>query len=82
MRGAMTRIVVIDRIEGGIAVLIPDDDGQALHVSTTELPAGTGEGDCLRMEERGGMMMFQRAPDESERRRRQIRSKLDRLRSQ
>jgi hypothetical protein len=49
-------------------------------VSATELPAGTGEGDCLRMEERGGMIMFQRAEEEKERRR-QIRSKLDRLRS-
>jgi hypothetical protein len=59
-----------------IAHLIPDEGEQALHVSTTELPAGTGEGDCPGMAERGGMMMFQRAPEETGRRRQQIRSKL------
>jgi hypothetical protein len=77
----MTRIVVVDRIEEGIAVLISDDGGRALHVSTTELPAGTGEGDCLRMEERDQTRQFQAAPEETGRRRQRVRSKLDRLRS-
>jgi hypothetical protein len=73
----VTRIVVIDRFEEGLAVLVPDDADELLHVPRVKLPPGAREGDCLRMEEGGELQL---APEETARRRGRVKSKLDRLR--
>ena len=40
-------IRVIDRIEGGIAVLV-GDSGEKAEIPLSDLPAGAHEGSCLR----------------------------------
>jgi hypothetical protein len=49
----VSRTLVVDRIEGRIAVLI-DDDGPAFDVPLRSLPQGTREGSVLRVPEKGG----------------------------
>ena len=48
----ITRVFVVDRIEGRIAVLI-DDDERALDVPLKRLPKGIHEGHVLRVPQRG-----------------------------
>jgi hypothetical protein len=55
------RIVVIDRFEGDLAVLVPDDSAEVLHGPCAHLPAGVREGDCLRMEENGATTAYEAA---------------------
>lgn len=42
-----TRRIVVDRIEGDIAVL--EVNGQAVHLPVSALPEGAGEGSVLRL---------------------------------
>ncbi len=41
------RIWVVDRVEGGIAVLVADDDEETLDVTLGVLPPGSREGSVL-----------------------------------
>jgi hypothetical protein len=43
------RIWVIDRVEGGIAVLVADDDRETLNLPLGVLPPGSREGSVLRV---------------------------------
>lgn len=46
---AATRIWVVDRVEGSVAVLIADDDQRRADVPIERLPAGGGPGAVLRV---------------------------------
>ncbi len=48
------RIWVVDRVEGGIAVLVADDDEETLDVTLGVLPPGSREGSVLRVGESAG----------------------------
>ncbi len=67
-------IRVIDRIEGGIAVLV-GDSGEKAEVPLADLPSGALEGSCLRPHGRG----FALDEDEEAARKRRIERKLNSL---
>ena len=77
-----TRIWVVDRIEGRLAVLVADDGGR-IDVPMARLPDGLGEGTVLRVPQSGGQPVWKGArPDERLRRARMHAAEgaLDRLR--
>ena len=55
------RIWVVDRVEGGIAVLVADDDRETLDVPLGVLPPGSGEGSVLRVGESAGEPLWSSA---------------------
>lgn len=67
-------IYVIDRIEGGIAVLV-GDSGEKAEIPLSDLPAGAHEGSCLRPHGQG----FALDEDEEAARKRRIERKLNSL---
>lgn len=67
-------IRVIDRIEGGIAVLV-GDSGEKAEIPLSDLPAGAHEGSCLRPHGQG----FALDEDEEAARKRRIERKLNSL---
>lgn len=72
---------VLDRIEGGIAVLIADD-GRSFDVPRDRLPSGSHEGTVLRLDSPGPQPDWSLAvidPAERSRREREARKTLDRL---
>jgi len=48
------RIWVVDRVEGGVAVLVADDEEETLDVPLRVLPPGSREGSALRVGESAG----------------------------
>ena len=77
------RIWVVDRVEGGVAVLVADDNGQTHDVPLSILPHGSREGSVLRVGESAGEPLWNSAVlDEAFRleRLKQAESALDELR--
>jgi len=86
-----TTFYIVDRIEGGVAILQADPSSAAgpaagettvgsqerREVPAAQLPKDTREGDCLSFSNG----VFAPAPEESRARRARIRSKLDQLRA-
>ena len=54
-------IWVVDRVEGGIAVLVADDDEETLDVQLDILPPGSREGSVLRVGESAGEPLWSSA---------------------
>jgi uncharacterized membrane protein len=77
------RIFVVDRIEGGLLVLVADDDAATHTVRRSDLPSGCDEGAVLRVPiDSGGQPQWSAAVvDEALRRERfdAMRKQLDRL---
>lgn len=71
---------VIDRIVDGIAVLVFDNSDATLELPVAELPAWACEGQSVNVTQAEGTWHVELLQDETERRREQIRRKLDRLR--
>ena len=77
------RIWVVDRVEGGIAVVVANEDGQAHDVPLSVLPSGSREGSVLRVGEGAGEPLWNSAVlDEKSRleRLKQAEAALDELR--
>ena len=55
------RIWVVDRVEGGIAVLVADDDGETVDVPLAVLPPGVREGSVLSVSESAGEPLWSSA---------------------
>lgn len=80
---ADTRIWVIDRVEGQVAVMVADDNGGRTEVPLARLPDGLGEGAVLRVPQSEGQPVWRGARvDEGLRQVRleEAESALDRLR--
>ena len=78
------RIWVVDRVEGRIAVLVADDDGETLDVPLNVLPHGLREGTVLRVTESEGHPLWASAMLDEElrlRRLRQAETALNELKS-
>ena len=77
------RIWVVDRVEGGIAVVVADEDGRTHDVPLSVLPSGSREGSVLRVGEGAGEPLWNSAVlDEESRleRLKQAEAALDELR--
>lgn len=75
------RSAVVDRVVGGIAVLLLEPADEELLVPLARLPAGAGEGDWLEVELEGGELRAARLdPAATARARTRVRAKLDVLR--
>lgn len=77
------RIWVVDRVEGGVAVLVADDDQETLDVPLSVLPPGLREGSVLSVGESGGEVLWTSAVLDEElrlERLRQAEAALDELR--
>ena len=77
------RIWVVDRVEGGVAVLVGDDDQETLDVPLSVLPPGSREGSVLRVGESAGEPLWTSAVLDEElrlERLRQAEAALDELR--
>ena len=68
---------VIDKISEGVATLLVGQDETEMIIGLEKLSADVKEGDWLEMDENGN---FIASPDTTRKRRRDIRSKLDKLR--
>ena len=68
---------VIDKISEGVATLLVGQDETEMIIGLEKLSANVKEGDWLEMDENGN---FIASPDTTRKRRRDIRSKLDKLR--
>lgn len=81
--GRTERIWVVDRVEGGIAVVVRDEDARLEDVPVTLLPADIAEGAVLRVPESGGRPAWAHAAVNEELRRTRLREAkevLERLR--
>ena len=67
-------IYVLDRIEDGIAA-IENSDKAMLYVSASRLPENSTSGDCFTFEKG----VFYPAPEETEKRRADVKSLLDKI---
>ena len=67
--GGETRIWVVDRVTAPLAVLVADDDGRAVDVPVTQLPAGVQEGSVLRVPHSDGEPQWDAAELDEELRR-------------
>ncbi len=77
----MKEQAVLDRFEGEMAVLLVGEQERQLHVPRKSLPRETREGTWLLVELDGDhLKSVQIDPEETERARRRIAEKLDRLR--
>ncbi len=72
---------VLDRIEGSVAVLLVGEKQTPLNLPASRLPAGTREGDWLRLTLSSGQVVaIQPDPEETNRRRQRVQARLDLLR--
>jgi hypothetical protein len=69
-------IWVIDRFEGGLAVLCADETNEVINVPRATLPAGAKEGDALRLNDAGNYVAD---PAETANRKERIKHLLQRL---
>jgi hypothetical protein len=77
----MSEKAVIDRFEGDKAVLLAGEQEEKLVVERSELPAGSKEGDWLRIERTGqALAEAELDPEETRARRASIAEKLEALR--